>query len=87
MKRGYIIMSILLSALLTNVSCNSNNKRVYPEGEIDFTIVQTTDIHGMIFPYNFITDEEENTSMAHISTYVKQLRNEGKTVLLLDMTL
>ena len=84
MKRGYIIMSILLSALLTNVSCNSNNKRVYPEGEIDFTIVQTTDIHGMIFPYNFITDEEENTSMAHISTYVKQLRNEGKTVLLLD---
>ena len=84
MKRGYIIMSILLSALLTNVSCNSNNKRVYPEGEIDFTIVQTTDIHGMIFPYNFITDEEENTSMAHISTYVKQLKNEGKTVLLLD---
>ncbi|MEI0564024.1 bifunctional UDP-sugar hydrolase/5'-nucleotidase [Brachyspira pulli] len=84
MKRGYIIMSILLSALLTNVSCNSNNKRVYPEGEIDFTIVQTTDIHGMIFPYNFITDEEENTSMAHISTYLKQLRNEGKTVLLLD---
>ncbi|WP_297298972.1 bifunctional UDP-sugar hydrolase/5'-nucleotidase [uncultured Brachyspira sp.] len=84
MKRGYIIMSILLSALLTNVSCSSNNKKVYPEGEIDFTIVQTTDIHGMIFPYNFITDEEENTSMAHISTYVKQLRNEGKTVLLLD---
>ena len=84
MKRGYIIMNILLSALLTNVSCSSNNKKVYPEGEIDFTIVQTTDIHGMIFPYNFITDEEENTSMAHISTYVKQLRNEGKTVLLLD---
>ena len=75
-------MSIFLSTLL--VSCNANKDRVYPEGKIDFTIVQTTDIHGMIFPYNFITDEEENTSMAHVSSYLKQLKNEGKTVLLLD---
>ncbi|MEI0516934.1 bifunctional UDP-sugar hydrolase/5'-nucleotidase [Brachyspira murdochii] len=82
MRRGYIIMSIFLSTLL--VSCNANKDRVYPEGKIDFTIVQTTDIHGMIFPYNFITDEEENTSMAHVSSYLKQLKNEGKTVLLLD---
>ncbi|CRF32839.1 5'-nucleotidase [Brachyspira suanatina] len=85
MRRGYIIMGIFLSALLTNVSCSSNNKeRVYPEGEVNFTIVQTTDIHGMIFPYNFITDEEEDTSMAHVYSYLKQLKNEGKTVLLLE---
>ncbi|ADG72819.1 bifunctional metallophosphatase/5'-nucleotidase [Brachyspira murdochii] len=82
MRRGYIIMSIFLSTLL--VSCNANKDRVYPEGKIDFTIVQTTDIHGMIFPYNFITDTEENTSMAHVSSYLKQLKNEGKTILLLD---
>lgn len=75
-------MSIFLSTLL--VSCNANKDRVYPEGKIDFTIVQTTDIHGMIFPYNFITDTEENTSMAHVSSYLKQLKNEGKTILLLD---
>lgn len=85
MRRGFIIMSIFLSMLLSNVSCNSNDKnRVYPEGEINFTIVQTTDIHGMIFPYNFITDEEEYTSMAHVSSYLKQLKNEGKTILLLE---
>ncbi len=85
MKRGFIIMSIFLSALITNVSCSSSNRdRVYPEGEVNFTIVQTTDIHGMIFPYNFITDKEEDTSMAHVYSYLKQLKNEGKTVLLLD---
>ena len=85
MRRGYIIMCIFLSSLLTTVSCSSNNKnRVYPEGEVNFEIVQTTDIHGMIFPYNFITDKEENTSMAHVSSYLKQLKNDGKTVLLLD---
>ena len=52
--------------------------------ESRFTIVQTTDIHSMIFPYNFMKDKEENTSMAHVYSYVKKLRDEGKTVLLLD---
>ncbi|WP_295155211.1 bifunctional UDP-sugar hydrolase/5'-nucleotidase [uncultured Brachyspira sp.] len=84
MKRGYLIMGLFLSTLLTTtISCNSND-RVYPEEEVNFTIVQTTDIHGMIFPYNFITDKEENTSMAHVSSYLKHLKNEGKTILLLD---
>ena len=55
-----------------------------PKGEVNFTIVETTDIHGMIFPYNFITDKEENTSMANIFSYIKKLKSEGKTVLLLD---
>ncbi len=66
-----------LFSLLSLFSCK-------PKGEINFTIVETTDIHGMIFPYNFITDREENTSMAHISSYIKKLKSEGKTVLLLD---
>lgn len=83
MKRGYIIITII--SLLVFMSCNnSNNNRTYPEGEINFTIVETTDIHGMIFSYNFITDKEENTSMAQVSTYIKKLKDEGKTVLLLD---
>ncbi|MBW5395513.1 bifunctional metallophosphatase/5'-nucleotidase, partial [Brachyspira hampsonii] len=84
MKKGYLIMGIILSALLTSSSSCKDNNKIYPEGEVNFTIVQTTDIHGMIFPYNFITDKVKNTSMAHVSYYVKKLRNEGKTVLLLD---
>lgn len=76
-----IIISILLS--LAFISC-SGEKRAYPEGPVNFTIVETTDVHGMIFPYNFISDKEEKTSMAHIATYIKGLRKEGKAVLLLD---
>ena len=75
---------IMFCLLFTLISCNSKDNRTYPESEINFTIVQTTDIHGMIFPYNFITDEEENTSMAQVNTYIKKLKDEGKTVLLLD---
>ena len=60
-----------------------DNKTHIPN-EYKFTIVQTTDVHSMIFPYNFMKDKEENTSMAHVYSYVKKLRDEGKTVLLLD---
>ena len=77
MRKGFLLMFNFLFSLLSLFSCK-------PKGEINFTIVETTDIHGMIFPYNFITDKEENTSMAHISSYIKKLKSEGKTVLLLD---
>ncbi|WP_288521645.1 bifunctional UDP-sugar hydrolase/5'-nucleotidase [uncultured Brachyspira sp.] len=77
MRKGFLLMFNFLFSLLSLFSCK-------PKGEINFTIVETTDIHGMIFPYNFITDREENTSMAHISSYIKKLKSEGKTVLLLD---
>ena len=76
MKKGFLLMFSILSSL-SLFSCK-------PKGEVNFTIVETTDIHGMIFPYNFITDKEENTSMANICSYIKKLKSEGKTVLLLD---
>ena len=76
MKKGFLLMFSILSSL-SLFSCK-------PKGEVNFTIVETTDIHGMIFPYNFITDKEENTSMANIFSYIKKLKSEGKTVLLLD---
>ena len=77
MRKGFLLMFNFLFSLLSLFSCK-------PKGEINFTIVETTDIHGMIFPYNFITDRGENASMAHISSYIKKLKSEGKTVLLLD---
>ena len=77
MRKGFLLMFNFLFSLLSLFSCK-------PKGESNFTIVETTDIHGMIFPYNFITDREENTSMAHISSFIKKLKSEGKTVLLLD---
>ena len=76
MKKGFLLMFSIFSSL-SLFSCK-------PKGEVNFTIVETTDIHGMIFPYNFITDKEENTSMANICSYIKKLKSDGKTVLLLD---
>lgn len=83
LKRFLLVSVAILSAVL--ISCTSvGEPRVYPEGPVSFTIVETTDIHGMIFPYDFLTEQESPVSMAQISTYVKGLRDAGKSVLLLD---
>ena len=53
LKRFLLVSVAILSAVL--ISCTSvGEPRVYPEGPVSFTIVETTDIHGMIFPYDFL---------------------------------
>ena len=52
--------------------------------KVNLKIIQTTDIHGTIYPYNFIEQKEEANSLAHIYTLVKQTRDEnpGRVILL-----
>ncbi len=53
---------------------------------IQLHIVETTDVHGNFFPYNFITRKPWQGSMARVATFVDSLRAEkGKeNVILLD---
>jgi 2',3'-cyclic-nucleotide 2'-phosphodiesterase/3'-nucleotidase len=48
------------------------------------TILETTDIHGVILPYDFIEKKEMNVSLAGVSTYLKKARDRNKSVILLD---
>ncbi|MBN2861485.1 MAG: bifunctional metallophosphatase/5'-nucleotidase [Sphaerochaetaceae bacterium] len=50
----------------------------------ELRLVTTSDVHGMIFPYNFITDTPADHSLMQVSTYVKGLRESGSEVILLD---
>jgi 2',3'-cyclic-nucleotide 2'-phosphodiesterase/3'-nucleotidase len=53
--------------------------------KVNLKIIQTTDVHGTIFPYNFIEQKEAANSLATIYTLVKQTRNENPDrVILLD---
>jgi 2',3'-cyclic-nucleotide 2'-phosphodiesterase/3'-nucleotidase len=48
-------------------------------------IVETSDVHGCFFPYDFINRQPLQGTLARVSTYVKQLRREhGENVILLD---
>lgn len=48
------------------------------------TILETTDIHGVILPFDFIERTEMDVSLAAISTYVSEVRKERENVILLD---
>ena len=54
--------------------------------DITIKIVETSDVHGSFFPYDFITRKPKSGSMARVNTFVEDLRKkEGKeNVYLLD---
>jgi 2',3'-cyclic-nucleotide 2'-phosphodiesterase / 3'-nucleotidase len=59
------------------VSCSGTGKK-------SISIFETTDVHGVILPYDFIEKEKLNFSMASSFNYIKQIRKEKDATLLLD---
>lgn len=52
---------------------------------VTLRVLETSDVHGCFFPYDFIELHPRRGSMARISTYVKDLRKKyGRNVLLFD---
>ena len=69
------IAGILFLAIL--VSCSVNGKK-------SIVILETTDLHGVILPYDFIEKENLNASLANSATYFNHLRSSNVPVVLLD---
>ena len=52
---------------------------------IRIKIIQTTDVHGAIFPYSFTHDKTNDNSLAHVHSFVRKEReNKEQEVILLD---
>lgn len=76
MKR---IITVCLAALCLG------NQAMAQEKKVKLRIIETTDVHGCFFPYNFIGREPTNGSLARVITYVDSLRQYyGDRLLLLD---
>lgn len=53
--------------------------------KFNIKIIQTSDIHGAIFPYNFTADKASKNSLAQIHSYIKMVRaNKNQHIILLD---
>ncbi|MDT4894965.1 MAG: 2,3-cyclic-nucleotide 2-phosphodiesterase / 3-nucleotidase [Acidobacteriota bacterium] len=48
------------------------------------TILQTTDLHGHIYPIDYYTNKPDMNGLAKAATIIKQARKENPTLLLLD---
>ncbi len=72
-------MALMALSLITPIQTMAKNKTV------TLRVVQTSDVHGCFFPYDFINRKPLNGTLARVSTYVKELRKEyGKNLILLD---
>jgi 2',3'-cyclic-nucleotide 2'-phosphodiesterase/3'-nucleotidase len=75
-------LSIALSLfilLFISVSCAS------PQREVAIKLVQTSDIHGNYFPYDYMKDTPSSGSFAHIHSYLQAQRAEyGDNLLLFE---
>ncbi|MBN2236771.1 MAG: bifunctional metallophosphatase/5'-nucleotidase [Bacteroidales bacterium] len=78
LNRTTFILLIATSMSLFN-SCQTTPKTV------TLKFIETSDVHGAIFPYDFKNDEPLNTSLAQIYTYVQEQRaDQSQSVILLD---
>ncbi|MBK7105162.1 MAG: bifunctional metallophosphatase/5'-nucleotidase [Ignavibacteriae bacterium] len=65
---------LFFTAIISNYAQNVNVK-----------IVETSDIHGAIYPFNFTENKKSNNSMAQIFSYIKSEReNKNQQLILLD---
>ncbi len=53
--------------------------------DVNIAILETTDVHGSFFPYDLVRQRTSYGSMAQVSTYVTNLRQQDSTdIILLD---
>ena len=86
MKKGFLITLLILSiAALTVFTACQTGPAMDPPKSFELKLVETSDVHGSIFPYDFINDKESKTSLAQVMTYVNNERAVlDQEVVLLD---
>ena len=51
---------------------------------LSITILETSDLHGHIFPISYGTNEYDPSGLAKIATYIKQTQETEKNIILID---
>ena len=71
------LKSLIFIVLLVLLSCSGGRTK-------KITILETTDVHGTILPYNFIEKVKLDESLAGVAGYLKKVRQEKGILILLD---
>ena len=84
-KRLLVTLLVLVAVALTFFSACQTGPAMDPPKSFELKLVSTSDVHGSIFPYDFINDREAKTSLAQVMTYVNEQRAvPDQEVVLLD---
>ncbi len=75
------LLALIILALASSLFFYNLNRK----NNLKIRIIETTDVHGSIFPYDFIKNQETDHSLAAVYTYVKEQRqNPDFETILLD---
>jgi 2',3'-cyclic-nucleotide 2'-phosphodiesterase / 3'-nucleotidase len=81
MKRRFLLAKYAIILLLISF-CSSN---LYSQADsIRLKIVETSDVHGAIVPFDFVKNKKAYSSLANVATYVNQERAKKQELILLD---
>ena len=69
-----IILKLSIALLLITVSFSQT---------VSVKIIETSDVHGAIFPYDFTDNKPTNASLARVTTYVNEQRADTNQVVFL----
>jgi 2',3'-cyclic-nucleotide 2'-phosphodiesterase/3'-nucleotidase len=72
-----IYKSVFFSILIVLVLCSGCKAK-------KISILETTDVHGVILPFDFVEKQPLNGSLASAVTYIRQMRDKNLDLLLLD---
>ena len=75
--KHYILYLLVLLFYLT--SCNNSVKK--PES-YNLIIVETSDVHGAIFDYDFINDRNSKGALSKVQSYLNNLRDTANVILM-----
>jgi 2',3'-cyclic-nucleotide 2'-phosphodiesterase/3'-nucleotidase len=77
--RQYIKLQQITFILIVFLLISCSGKK-----PVTLTIVETTDLHGTFFPFDFIENEELDFSLTHAASYFREVREKGNMILLDD---
>ncbi len=75
--KQYRLLFLACVATLLFVSCREPQP-------VQIKIVCTSDVHGHLFPQDFLTGDSASGSLARVSSYLKELRQQGTSVVYVD---
>jgi 2',3'-cyclic-nucleotide 2'-phosphodiesterase/3'-nucleotidase len=75
--RSFKGFAIALLIFISFFSCREAGRR-------DISILETTDMHGVILPYDFIEKKDLSASFANSASFIKSLRKEKDALFLFD---
>jgi len=79
-----IILLLLHSALAAFTITDREPTSPAEEARVTIVLLETTDVHGNIFPYDYFKGEPSERGLAKIATLIERCREENPYTLLLD---